>query len=102
MKEVRDDICKIKDDVQQIFARLPRSPVDSQSPLHLNDFGRQVAEDLEAKPSVLSLTDDLLDRIGGIEDYELDEYCKKCVLGLEQPRAKKILASAYGFGLAIG
>ena len=37
MKEVRDDIRGLRDDVGEIFQWLPPSPVDGRSPLQLNN-----------------------------------------------------------------
>ena len=99
MKEIRDDIRKIKDDVQQIFRRLPPSPVNSRSPLQLNDLGERIAEDLEARTWALSLADDLVDRIGAMEDYEIDAYCQKYVQDLGEAWKRKVMSSAYRFGL---
>lgn len=92
MKEIRDDI-------KQILRRLPNSPVNSQSPLQLNDLGEQIAEDLEARDWAISLADGLIDRIGAMEDYEIDAYCRKYVQDLGDDWRKKVMSSAYRFGL---
>lgn len=99
MKEVRDDIGKIRDDIGEIFRKLPSSPVDSLSPLQLNDLGDQIADHMDAKAWATALSEKILKQIEGMEDYEIDEYSKDYVSRLDEAWQRKISSSAYKFGL---
>lgn len=99
MKEVRDDIGKIRDDIGEIFRKLPSSPVDSLSPLQLNDLGDQIADHMDAKAWATALSEKILEQIEGMEDYEIDEYSKDYVSRLDEAWQRKISSSAYKFGL---
>lgn len=92
MKEVRDDI-------REIFRRLPPSPVDSLSPLQLNDLGDQIADHMDAKAWATALSEKTLEQIAGMEDYEIDEYSRDFVSRLDETWQRKISSSAYKFGL---
>ena len=92
MKEVRDDI-------REIFRRLPPSPVDSLSPLQLNDLGDQIADHMDAKAWARALSEKILEQIEGMEDYEIDEYSRDFVSRLDETWQRKISSSAYKFGL---
>ncbi len=99
MKEVRDDIGKIRDDIGEIFRKLPSSPVDSLSPLQLNDLGDQIADHMDAKAWAGALSEKILEQIEGMEDYEIDEYSRDYVSRLDEAWQRKISSSAYKFGL---
>lgn len=76
MKEIRDDI-------GEIFRRLPPSPVDSRSPLQLNELGDQIADHMDAKTWAGSLSEKILEQIEGMEDFEIDEYSRNYVSRLD-------------------
>lgn len=92
MKEVRDDI-------GEIFRKLPSSPVDSLSPLQLNDLGDQIADHMDAKAWAGALSEKILEQIEGMEDFEIDEYSRNYVSRLDEAWQRKISSSAYKFGL---
>lgn len=99
MNEVRDDIGQIRDDIGEIFRKLPSSPVDSLSPLQLNDLGDQIADHMDAKASAGALSEKILEQIEGMEDFEIDEYSRNYVSRLDEAWQRKISSSAYKFGL---
>ncbi len=50
MSEIRKDTEGIRTNIEEIFRRLPPPPlIASRSPLSLTDFGRKVADDLNAE-----------------------------------------------------
>ena len=49
MKEIKDDISGIRDNIQKIFDRLPLPPTAaSASPAQLTEFGEKVARGIDA------------------------------------------------------
>ena len=49
MREIRDDIKDIRQEISRIFGRLPPSSVADGSPLRLTDLGESISASLEAR-----------------------------------------------------
>ena len=81
MREVRDDIRAIRENILEIFKRLPPAPatVQSDSPLRLTEFGEDIAKDLDAKQWASRVAAGLVGEVEGLEPFEIDEFCARYV-----------------------
>ena len=91
---------EIRDDIKQIFQRLPATPVTSNSPLQLTEFGEKIAEWLNAKKWASHQAESLLNKIEGMEPFRVDEFRRQYArTGLSDKWDKKVAMCAYEFGI---
>ena len=76
---VKDFMQEIRNDIKQIFVRLPPVPVASGSPVVLTDFGRKISNHINAETWASYTAPGLLGDVKGKEDYEIDAYCESYV-----------------------
>ena len=94
MKEIRDDIKKI-------FLRLPALAVSGNSPLHLTEFGKKIAESFRADYWAKELAPRLLSSVEGKEPFEIDDFCNSYVNDqLDRITRIEVKKCAYDFGVA--
>ena len=103
---------KIERKLDQIFDRLPPSPVTtSRSPLQLTDLGKQIAEEIDVQTWVHHFKQKIKGRIAEHNPYEVQEVCFKYadenllddIKDVDQGEVwvKKIKGSAYDHGLPL-
>ena len=66
---------EVRKDIKEILQRLPAKVVTGQSPVRLTDLGKRVSECLDAPSIVRGLASELIDRVAGKPDYEVQEMC---------------------------
>lgn len=108
--ELKDFIKEIREDIKSILGRM-RTPVESGSPLVLNDLGKKIASEIEADKWMVQIAVDIHERLEDDKDpYEIQEksfeYAQKSFLANLTPDAgveleKKIRLSAYNNGLEV-
>lgn len=69
---------EVRDDIKQIFLRLPPVPVAVNSPLQLTDFGEKMADFMKAKRWASDLAPSLRAEVAGKRPFEVDETTCKC------------------------
>ena len=91
---------EVRDDIKQIFLRLPPVPVVSSSPLQLTDFGERMADFTKAKPWASDLAPSLRAEVAGKRAFEVDEFSRSFVhLRLNDDLKERVAACAYEFGV---
>ena len=100
VKEIRDDIEKIRTNIAQIFERLPaKQPTAPGSPLKLTAFGREIAEKLQAEAWAETLSPTLRDRVANMQPFEIDAYAEDySKRHLSDDMKTRVAACAYEFG----
>ncbi len=79
-KSISEIAQEIRTDIKKIFLRLPPPSVaESQSPARLTDFGKQVSHTIGAKTWAESLAPSLKDKIVGLENHQVEMFCRKYV-----------------------
>lgn len=98
-KEFMDEV---RQDVKEILARLPPTPVTGSSPLQLTDFGERMSEWLDAPEWAkgVAVTVELPDQA---EPFQLDEIARRYVHEQVHEAAIALIAKcAYEFGTEHG
>ena len=91
---------EVRDDIKQIFLRLPPVPVVSSSPLHLTDFGARMADFMKAKPWASDLAPSLRAEVAGKRAFEVDEVSRSFVqMRLNDDLKERVADCAYEFGV---
>ena len=91
---------EVRDDIKQVFLRLPPVPVVSSSPLHLTDFGARMADFMKAKPWASDLAPSLRAEVAGKRAFEVDEFSRSHVqMRLNDDLKERVAACAYEFGV---
>lgn len=99
-KEVRQDIKKVRQEIKQIFLRLPPPPVAGDSPLQLTDFGERMADFMKVKSWVSDVAPSLRGEVTGKRPFEVDEFSRSFVQGrLQDDLKESVAACAYEFGV---
>lgn len=75
MDEIRNDVRKIHDRIDDIFGRLPPVEIRGESPLRLTDLGRKLSECLKASALADELVPSLRAHVAGKSPYEVQEFC---------------------------
>ena len=95
MKEIRDDI-------KQIFSRLPPVPVSNESPLQLTDLGKNISSTLKGRDWAKRTASELVKQIQDKKPFEIQEFCFDYVQKEFKPTSdqdERIRACAYENGL---
>ena len=91
---------EVRDDIKQIFLRLPPVPVVASSPLQLTDYGEKMADFMRAKPWVSDLAPSLRTEVAGKRAFEVDEFSRDYVqTRLEDDLKERVAACVYEFGV---
>ncbi len=102
-RDVRDDIKELRNDVKQIFLRLPPVPLAGGSPLQLTDFGERMADFIEAKRWASEVAPSLRIEVAGKRPFEVDEFSRSYVqTNLNDDLKDGVAACAYEFGVERG
>ena len=102
MVEIRPEIRKIHDRIDDIFGRLPAVEIGGESPLHLTDLGLRISECLGAGALADELVPSLRTRVAGMSPYEVQEFCFEYTAKEYQPAANledRIRTCAYENGV---
>ena len=107
LKRVDDDrssiqsfMAEIRDDIKQIFIRLPPSVTQSASPATLTDYGKKIAETFGATAWAEELAPRIVYKIAGKAAFEVDEFCQNYLkTGLDTTQASEVTRVAYEFGI---
>lgn len=91
---------EVRDDIKQIFLRLPPVPVAGSSPLRLTDFGERMADFVDAKSWASDLAPSLRAEVAGKRPFEVDEFSRGYVQArLKDDLQERVAACAYEFGV---
>ena len=91
---------EVRDDIKQIFLRLPPVPVVGSTPLLLTDFGEKMAEFMKAKPWASALAPPLRAEVAGKRAFEVDEFSREFVqVRAEDDLKERFAACGYEFGV---
>ncbi len=103
MKEVREDIEKIREDIKKIFGRLPLPPAAmvSESSLKLTELGQKISATLDAKTWAKARAEDLIAKTRDKDAFEIQsmafEYARNFASPLDMD--KKIRDCAFQNGM---
>jgi len=98
-KNFKEFMEEMRKDVKAILSRLPPSPVASDSPLRLTDFGEEISKSIGAQHWAEDIAPSLLNEVGGKEPFEIDRFCIDYVERLGPEWDRKIAESSYEFGI---
>ena len=101
MREIRDDIKDIRQEISRIFGRLPPSSVADGSPLRLTDLGESISASLEARDWAARTARELAAQVEGKLPYEIQDFCYEYVANFTPTPEQevKIRMSAYERGV---
>ena len=74
-KRIRQVLDEIRGDIKKIFLRLGRAEATGGSPLRLTDYGRELLAGINGKGWAIRLASALEERVGGMEAYEIQDFC---------------------------
>ncbi len=101
MREIREVVMpEIRRDIKRIFERLPAPIAEENSPLRLTDYGKRMAEFLEAHEWATEVAPSLVSRVRGKEPFEVDEFAEEYVADITSAgdMERRVAACAYEFG----
>ena len=75
--EIKNSIETIQGDIKSILRALPANTIETESPIRLNDLGRQVSLELQAVSWAEGKADNLLGKVRGLTNYQIQEHCFK-------------------------
>ncbi len=91
---------EIREDIKQIFMRLPPASVAGSSPLRLTDFGERIAKRLKVHEWAAELAPALLGEVQGKQPFEIDEFCDIYVRRkLDKNLSIRVAKGVYEFGI---
>ena len=104
MREIKDDISGIRDNVQKIFERLGPPTAASASPAQLTDFGEKVAKGIDAHEWASSTAKTILENhaLLSLEPYQIEAFCQSYVERESEEGGvleKKVQMAIYEFGI---
>ncbi len=100
LEQFTDFAKEVRDDIKQIFLRLPPVPVAGSSPLQLTDFGERMADFMKAKPWASELAPSLRPGVAGKRAFEVDEFSRNYVqMRLNDDLKERVAACGYEFGV---
>ena len=70
----KDFMKDVRGKLDRIFDRLPKATLQSESPLSLTPFGQKVSKHVAAKQWVVNIVADLLGRVKGQTEYEIEQF----------------------------
>ena len=100
LRTFRSFMKEIRDNVKEVFERLPQRTVTANSPLRLTTFGEKIAKTFGtqewAKGVALSVATNLVNK----EPFEIDDFCQGYVDDmLDQDEATRVGNCAYTYGI---
>lgn len=72
-------INEIRNDIKEIFRRLPSKPLAETNPLSLTDKGRKMLSEIDGETWARNLSQTLIDKVSGMDEYQIQEFCFKFV-----------------------
>lgn len=106
MDRIEKAITTIQNDIKGILRALPPKPIETDSPIRLNDLGRKISSELDAANWAENKVDDLIEDLRDKQPYEIQEYCFEYVTGKgfvdSDDRLRQVNDSAYNHGLDVG
>ena len=95
----KEFMAKVENKLQAILDRLPPRLVAGAGPVRLTDLGEQAGEEMGTRAWAATVAPDLLDKVQGLPEFEIYEFCSDYVNNLKDEEIrKKIAACAYNHG----
>ena len=99
IKETKQILETIQNDIKSIFLKLPPVPVSGSSPRQLTDFGEKIAEQFGADEWASTLAPDLMRKVEQKKPFEIDQFCQNYVESeLTSEYEVRVLECAYEKG----
>lgn len=73
--EIKEAIKEIRNDIKEIFRRLPTKPLSETSPLTLTDKGRKMLAEIDGGGWARELAATLFEKVAGMDEYQIQEFC---------------------------
>ena len=99
-QEVRDNIKKIRENIERIFLSLPPSPIEFSSPIELTEYGEGLSEKLRARDWASRVAPTIQTNVSGKEPFRIDEYCKGHVSQISVETDPGVFKLAYENGIS--
>ena len=91
---------EIRDDIKKILVRLPPAAITSASPSRLTDFGKELAENIQAYAWAKGLAPTIADSVTGKAAFEIDEFCQTYIsTELNETMKAAVARVAYESGI---
>ena len=90
-KEVRNDIKEVRNDIKEIFARLGPNLTTKSSPTRLTEFGKTVAECVDAESITEQLAKKIQEDVKGKTNYQIQNYCEEYIRDEFEPSEETVL-----------
>ncbi|MCY4129513.1 MAG: hypothetical protein OXG15_09785 [Gammaproteobacteria bacterium] len=96
-KNFRQFMEEIRNDIKEIFIRLPAKPLSETSQLALTDKGRKMLAEIEGERWALELATTLTGKVDDMDEYQIQEFCFGFVgsLDLTDEQDARIRKCAY-------
>ena len=102
--KIRDDVREIRQDIKEIFKRLPPPTVTPGSPITLTPLGEKVASEIGAREWARKEAPRISERVAGKSKYEIQELCMDYCTGEYQAPLElmdQMQNSAYRNGIGL-
>ena len=98
--DFRELVKEIRNDIKEIFKRLPSPEVKSASPVTLTEFGEKIAASFGASAWAKQIAPTIVGSITGKAAFEIDEFCQAYVKDeLNDAKKSEVSRVAYEFGI---
>lgn len=91
IRELRNDIKEVRNDIKEIFARLGPNLTTKSSPTRLTEFGKTVAECVDAKGITEQLAKKIQEEVKGKTNYQIQSYCEEYIRDEFEPSEETVL-----------
>ena len=98
VKAIKADISEIKVQIANIFGLL-NSPITQASPMVLSDFGRQLAEQLNASEWARETAPKVLDSVQAMQPAQVHAFCKQHTKDMTVDSDLNVFSRAYEHGI---
>ena len=102
-RTLKDFIREVRDDIKKILGRLPPAVTEGQSPLRLNDLGKAVSREIDARAWADRIVPTVARRIEDQEAFEIQDFCFVYVPRMEysEQEERAIKKSAYENAISV-
>ena len=94
---------EVRDDIKKILGRLPPAVVEGHSPLRLNDLGKIVSEEIDARAWADRIVPTVSNKLENHEAFEIQDFCFVYVTQMEysEQENRAIRKSAYENAISV-
>ena len=94
---------EVRDDIKKILGRLPRAVTEGHSPLRLNDLGKAVSKEIDARAWADRIIPTVSKKLENHEAFEIQDFCFVYVTKMDysEEEERAIKKSAYENAISV-